>query len=106
VLAGTNVAPGARAQLAFDRSTGHAMLFAHNLPAAPQGKAYQLWFISGGKVMPGKVFTPDSAGSAVVEEQVPVSQMDAAAVFAVTLEPAAGVQTPTGEKYLLSSASL
>jgi anti-sigma-K factor RskA len=105
VLAGTNMAPQARAQLAFDRRTGHAMLFAYGLPPAPAGKAYQLWFISGGKVMPGKVFTPDTRGSAMINEQVPIQNLDAAPVFAVTLEPSGGVQSPTGEKYLLSASS-
>jgi anti-sigma-K factor RskA len=105
VLAGTNMAPQASAQLAFDRRTGHAMLFAYNLPPAPAGKAYQLWFISGGKVMPGKVFTPDTAGHAMINEQVPVGNLGASPVFAVTLEPSGGVELPTGEKYLLSASS-
>lgn len=105
MLAGTNMAPQARAQLAFDRRTGHAMLFAYGLPPAPAGKAYQLWFISGGKVMPGKVFTPDTKGSAMINEQVPVANLDAAPVFAVTLEPSGGMSAPTGEKYLLSASS-
>ena len=104
-LTGTNMAPNASAQLAFDRSTGRAKLFAYNLPAAPAGKAYQLWFISNGKVMPGRVFTPDSTGSAVMDEQVPVASLGTSPVFAVTLEPAGGVPVPTGEKYLLSPAS-
>lgn len=105
MLAGTDMAPGARAQLAFDRRTGHAMLFASGLPPAPEGKAYQLWFISGGKVMPGKAFTPDPKGNAMINEEVPVSNLDSSSVFAVTLEPAGGVPVPTGKKYLLSSAS-
>lgn len=104
-LAGTNMAPNARAQLVFDRRTGHAMLFAYNLPPVPAGKAYQLWFISGGKVMPGRVFTPDTNGRAMINEEVPVSNLDAQPVFAVTLEPAGGVQVATGEKYLLSASS-
>ena len=104
-LAGTNMAPQARAQLVFDRSTGHAMLFAYDLPPVPSGKAYQLWFISGGKVMPGQVFTPDATGRAMINEQVPVGNLDAKPLFAVTLEPASGVQVATGEKYLLSPSS-
>jgi anti-sigma-K factor RskA len=104
-LAGTNMAPNARAQLVFDRRTGHAMLFAYNLPPVPAGKAYQLWFISGGKVMPGRVFTPDTNGRAMINEEVPVNNLDTAPVFAVTLEPSGGVQVATGEKYLLSASS-
>jgi len=41
-LTGTDVAPGAHAMLAYDKD-GHAMLMAKGLPAAPAGKAYQLW---------------------------------------------------------------
>lgn len=104
-LAGTNMAPNARAQLVFDRRTGHAMLFAYNLPPVPAGKAYQLWFISGGKVMPGRVFTPDTQGRAMINEEVPVNNLDASPVFAVTLEPSGGAQVATGEKYLLSASS-
>lgn len=105
VLAGTKMAPEARAHLAFDRGTGHAMLIAYDLPPAPEGKAYQLWFISDGHVMPGKVFTPDTRGRAMINEQVPVARLGASPIFAVTLEPAGGVSVPTGEKYLLSATS-
>lgn len=105
VLAGTSAAPGARAQIVYDVRTGQAMLFTNDLPPAPQGKAYQLWFISGSKVMPGKVFTPDRLGRAMISEQVPISNLDSAPVFAVTLEPSGGVQVATGEKYLISPSS-
>lgn len=105
VLAGTPMAPEARARIAFDRRTGQAMLFAYNLPPVPAGKAYQLWFISGGKVMPGRVFTPDAGGSAMINEQVPVGNLDSSPAFAVTLEPLGGVQVATGEKYLITPSS-
>lgn len=101
-LAGTNAAPGAHAMLAYDKS-GHAMLMAKGLPAAPSGKAYQLWFIKDGKKMPGKVFTTDAAGNGSVEDQIPEVALGSA-VFAITLEPAGGVQVPTGAVYLLSAS--
>jgi anti-sigma-K factor RskA len=104
MLAGTNMAPQARAKLTFDRGTGRAMLFADGLPPAPAGKAYQLWFIAGTHVMPGGVFKPDAQGRAVAHDQVP-AEARGSAVFAVTLEPQGGVPAPTGEKYLLSAAS-
>ena len=101
-LAGTNVAPGAHAMLAYDKS-GHAMLMAKGLPSAPEGMAYQLWYIKDNKKMPGKVFTPDAAGNGMLEDQIPAVARDAA-VFAITLEPKSGVQVPTGSIYLLSSS--
>jgi anti-sigma-K factor RskA len=106
LLAGTKVAPRAHAMLAFDKKTGRAMLLAYDLPPAPAGKAYQLWFIADGHVMPGGVFTPDARGHAEVRDQMPAEGLKApSAIFAVTLEPAGGVVAPTGDKYLLSQTS-
>jgi anti-sigma-K factor RskA len=101
-LSGTNVAPGAHAMLAYDK-TGHAMLMTKNLPAPPAGKAYQLWFIKDNQKMPGKVFTPDERGNGVMEDQIPASAMESA-VYAITLEPRDGVKIPTGAIYLVSAS--
>jgi anti-sigma-K factor RskA len=101
-LSGTSIAPGAHAMLAYD-NRGHAMLMAKGLPSAPEGMAYQLWYIKDDKKMPGKVFTPDAAGNGMLEDQIPAVARDAA-VFAITLEPKSGVQVPTGSIYLLSSS--
>lgn len=100
-LTGTNVAPGAHAMLAYDKN-GHAMLMAKGLPAAPEGKAYQLWYITGGKPMPGKMLTTDPAGNAILEDQIPAAALSGA-VFAVTLEPEGGMPSPTGAIYLRSA---
>ena len=102
-LSGTPMARNAHATLAFDRNTGHAMLMVEGLPAPPADKAYQLWFIAGGRPMPGKVFTSDASGKAVMSDEVP-SEARQKAVFAVTLEPREGVSAPTGQMYLLSAS--
>jgi anti-sigma-K factor RskA len=102
-LAGTKDAPGAHAMLFFDHKTGRAILMAKGLPSAPAGKAYQLWFMVGTRPMPGKVFTTDSAGNAMSQDQVPAEALDSK-VFAVTLEPQGGMGSPTGSMYLLSPA--
>jgi anti-sigma-K factor RskA len=101
-LAGTNEAPSAHAMLAYDKN-GHAMLMAKGLPAAPKGKAYQLWYIMGGKPMPGKMLSTDAAGNAILEDQIPAAALSGA-VFAVTLEPEGGMPSPTGAIYLRSLA--
>jgi anti-sigma-K factor RskA len=104
-LAGTKMAERARARLTFDERTGRAMLMAADLPPAPAGKAYQLWFIAEGKPpMPGSVFQTDASGHAEMHDIVP-PEGRRAAIYAVTLEPAGGVSAPTGEMYLKSSAS-
>lgn len=95
----------ASARVALDPKSGRAMLFAYNLPPAPAGKAYQLWFISDIKnPVPGAVFNPDAQGRAVLRDQAPEAGRSAT-VFAVTLEPSGGVPAPTGDKYLLSPLS-
>jgi anti-sigma-K factor RskA len=104
-LAGTELATRARAKFVYDRKTGRAMLMADDLPPAPVGKAYQLWFIAEGKPpMPGHVFNTDAAGHAEMAEQLP-EEARGANIFAVTLEPSGGVPAPTGAKYLLGTAS-
>ncbi|HEX8852700.1 MAG TPA: anti-sigma factor, partial [Pyrinomonadaceae bacterium] len=103
-LAGTKMAEGATARFALDHASGRAMLVAYNLPPAPAGKAYQLWFIKDGKKMPGGVFKTDERGRAAMSEQVPVEGRDAS-VFAVTLESEQGELEPKGEIYLAGRAS-
>jgi anti-sigma-K factor RskA len=100
-LKGVDLGSGATATLAYD-NTGHAILIANKLPTVPQGKAYQLWFIVGkNPPMPGKTFGPDSAGKGVLKDQMPKEALNSA-IFAITLEPEAGVTAPTGPIYLRS----
>jgi anti-sigma-K factor RskA len=97
-LSGTREASGATAKLAYDNN-GRALLITKGLPDAPEGKAYQLWFIVGDKPLPGKTFKPDEYGNSMTTDQVPETARNSA-VFAVTLEPAGGVTAPTGAIYL------
>lgn len=101
-LSGTKSAPGAYAKLAYDKN-GQAMLMAKGLPAAPSGKAYQLWFIVGDNKMPGRTFSPDERGNGDLRDEIPAEALSGA-VFAVTLEPTGGVQKPTGDIFLVSGS--
>ena len=101
-LKGIDLGQGATAKLAYDPTTGHAILMASKLPNVPQGKAYQLWFIVANKPpTPGKTFVPDSTGHVVLKDQMPKEAVDAN-LFAITVEPAGGVTAPTGPMYLRS----
>jgi anti-sigma-K factor RskA len=97
-LSGTREATGANAKLAYDNN-GRALLITNGLPRAPEGKAYQLWFIVGDKPLPGRTFNTDEHGHSMTTDQVPEAARNSA-VFAVTLEPAGGVTSPTGAIYL------
>ena len=102
-LSGTEMAPSARARLAYNKS-GDAMMIADELPPAPAGKDYQIWFIADGKPVPGGVFKPDARGHVEMHDRIPAAAR-AASAFAITLEPQGGTPAPTGQKYLLGSAA-
>jgi anti-sigma-K factor RskA len=103
-LDGKEPAPQAHAVVAVHSATGRAMFVATGLPQPPPGKAYQLWFIAGGKPMPGGVFKTDPKGVALMEDRMPEGAA-AASTFAVTLESEGGEQAPKGSMFLLSAAS-
>ncbi len=98
VLAGLEAAPKARGRVVWSEATG-GQLVVSDLPPAPAGKAYELWTIRGGAPRPAGVFQVDRAGEAVVSIPKVEGGVD---VFAVTLEPAAGVPSPTGPMVLAS----
>jgi len=104
MLKGTPMAQKAQGKLMYDRKTGRAIFMASDMPPAPAGMAYQLWYIDGTHVMPGAVFEIDASGRAMMHDKLPPEALGAT-VFAVTLEPASGVNAPTGQKYLLSPAT-
>jgi anti-sigma-K factor RskA len=104
-LAGTQTAQTARAMFVYDQVTGRAMIMTNGLPAAPAGMAYEVWFIpKGHSPMPGKTFTVDAAGQAMMMDQMPQEAMESATI-AITLEPKGGSASPTGAIYLSSPAS-
>jgi anti-sigma-K factor RskA len=98
-LQGSGEAAAARGELVYEPS-GRAMLIVKQIAPAPPGKEYQLWFIVGNNPIPGRTFNPYN-GSGEVIDQIPSAARDKA-VFAVTLEPAGGNLSPTGEICLRS----
>jgi hypothetical protein len=74
------------------------LLIASNLPPAPAGKAYELWFLPKAKGAPpvrAGMFQPESDGTVMHMEHGAVDMANTAAV-AVTMEVEAGVDAPTG----------
>jgi len=80
-----------------DRAGGH--LLVANLPAAPEGKAYELWALGGPAPRPAGLFQVGSDGRAAQKVE---AGGEPAKGFAVTLEPAQGVPVPTGPIVLAS----
>ena len=103
-LAGT-LTQSARGTFVYDQKTGKAILMAEGLPATPADKAYELWFIpKGHSPMPGRVFTVDASGHAMLPTQMPAEAMEGA-IVAITMEPKKGSAVPTGTIYLSSPSS-
>jgi hypothetical protein len=103
-LAGT-LTQSTRGTFVYDQKTGNAVLMAEGLPATPADKAYEVWFIpKGHSPMPGKIFTVDASGHAMLPTQMPAEAM-AGATVAITLEPKKGSAVPTGTIYLSSPSS-
>ncbi|HKG11858.1 MAG TPA: anti-sigma factor, partial [Pyrinomonadaceae bacterium] len=100
-LAGKGEGARARATLAYERTTGRAVIFTTGLPPAPAGKEYQLWLIADKKPLPGGTFKTDAGGRARVSDRLPAGEANP--TFAVTLEREGGVPAPEGEIYLIGS---
>jgi anti-sigma-K factor RskA len=100
-LGGLAPSPQALGRVVWNERAGGVFL-ASDLPAAPAGKAYELWAIAGGTPRPAGVFSVDAKGRGRLEV-APLPGGIAVDQFAVTLEPAAGVPSPTGAMYLASS---
>ncbi len=103
-LKGTATAPAAQANLVFNPRTNSALLYSHALPPAPEGKAYQIWYITDGKPLPGGLFTTNNQGDGSLRDIAP-SGSDTASAFAVTIEDALGALEPQGEAVLSGFAS-
>jgi anti-sigma-K factor RskA len=98
-LAAISAASDARALVAYDRRSGRVAVLAFDLPPPPAGHVYQLWRIAAG-VRSGVVFSTDAGGRTLLREQWAPEEGEIP-VFAVTVEPAPGVEDPTGRILLL-----
>lgn len=93
------VAPaGAARARAYISPTRGLFFAAEGLPPLPAGRTYQLWTIVAGAPVSHGVFDLPADGRAQVLAQAPPGPVDA---VAVTIEPAGGVPSPTGDKVLV-----
>ncbi|MBA3553807.1 MAG: anti-sigma factor [Gemmatimonadales bacterium] len=89
-------------QFFWDRVRNRALLHGFQMRPVPQDRAYQLWFIQGGKPVPSVTFKPDAGGHAIVPQvEVPAGGDITAA--AVTVEPEAGSDLPTSPILMVGS---
>lgn len=92
-LAGQEVAPSSSANIYWD-TKGNQWVVAANLPPAPEGKVYQLWFVTPEAKISAGLIKADSKGHAFTVVDVPKDITNLAAA-AITLEPEGGSAQPT-----------
>jgi anti-sigma-K factor RskA len=103
-LAGQPAAPSASARALWSRSRG-LVFTASNLPAPPPGRAYQLWVLTSRPApISAGMLKLDANGRVAAMIETPLD-LPRPVAMAVTLEPEAGVPSPTGDKYLVGLAN-
>ncbi|KAA0991176.1 anti-sigma factor [Dyadobacter aurulentus] len=103
-LAGMPKSPESSVAAFWNQQTNEVMLDVQNLPAPPAGKQYQLWSIVNGEPAPMDMGVLDNAFSGKVLKMKTTKPGSAA--FAITLEKAGGVPSPTMEEmYVMGKVS-
>lgn len=99
-LTGQAVHPKATGKVFWSKSRNIWLVYTAELPPAPPGKVYELWFLTRSAPVRAGLFVSDSNGNAFLQVSIPegVEPLKAG----VTLEPEPGVPSPTGALYLLS----
>jgi len=98
-LVGQPAAPSASAVVIWNFQQNRWLIDA-SLPPAPQGKVYQLWFVTVSSKISAGLMPTDSSGHVVIAVSVPPN-LSQFAVAVVTLEPAGGSSQPSDPIYLL-----
>ncbi len=97
MLKGVEKHPEATAVVMWNRQTQNVYLDALNLPKAPAGMQYQLWAMINGKPVSAGMYNNDAPLQ-------PLSAMNTAQAFAITLENEGGVESPTMENLMVMGA--
>jgi anti-sigma-K factor RskA len=87
-----NVPGGGELTLVRSASLGKAVLVGKDVPAAPEGKTYQMWLQQPGEEMVSAGLMPDAAQPTVL-----VGDAATAAAAAVSVEPAGGSVHPSAD---------
>jgi anti-sigma-K factor RskA len=102
-LAGQEPAPDASARIYWDVK-GERWVVTADLPPAPEGKVYQLWFVTPEAKISAGLINPNTSGHGFVVVRFP-SSIARIAAAAITLEPEGGSQQPTMPIYALGRIS-
>lgn len=93
-LKGVEKHPSAEALVLWNAKTKEVFLSADRLPAPAPDMQYQLWAIADGKPVSAGMYTPQNSIQ-------PISVIQNAQAFAITLEKKGGSETPTMENMMV-----
>ena len=100
-LHGEPPAASARARALWSRARGMVFV-ASGLPPLPAGRVYQVWVVTAAAPVSAGLLDAAAAAGGVAHFATP-PDMPAPAAVAVTVEPAGGRPSPTGERVLLGT---
>ena len=103
-LAGQGPAPGAFSAKVYCDVRGNRWVVTADLPPAPEGKVYQVWFVTQTAKISAGLISPNNTGHGFTVVQFPPNAAPLAAA-AITLEPEGGSQQPTMPIYALGKVS-
>lgn len=98
-LEGQPPAPDSRGRLFWSASAG-GLFTATGLPPVPPGRVYQLWLIPEATPLRAALLSADPEGHAMAAVTLPEGVAEPVPA-AITLEPADGAESPSGDVYLL-----
>lgn len=99
----TGQGPAARASGRAFISRSRGLLFAATqLPALPENRTYQLWYLTRGAPVSAGLVKPDPQGNVTTALPVTPDAPADPAGFAVSIEPDGGVPAPTGSIVLVT----
>jgi anti-sigma-K factor RskA len=101
-LEGQDSAPGSSATIYWDVQ-GNRWVVTADLPPAPEGKVYQLWFVTAQAKISAGLIRPDRDGHGFIALLFP-PDIGPLAAAAITLEPDGGSEQPTSAIYVMGNA--
>lgn len=101
-LKGQEPAPDSSATIYWDVQ-GNRWVVTADLPPAPEGKVYQLWFVTPQAKISAGLIHPDQSGHGFIALQFP-PDIGPIAAAAITLEPEGGSEQPTTAIYVMGNA--
>lgn len=102
-LEGQEPAPDSSARVYWDVQAKRWVVTA-DLPPAPEGKVYQVWFVTPKAKISAGLINPDNTGHGFTVAQLP-SNVTQIAAAAITLEPEGGSAQPTMPIYAVGKTS-